>query len=179
MSQKIYEFQKDLSTSQQEASDADWYSIYEKMFVDFNNMGFVKDKETQAQQIDRVILLNNGAEINVEEKVDYYNNQRVALELVADVEHHKLGWMEKPSNSQWLAYKKQALGQCLFLPMRALKEAYKANAGKWQALAANEQEDYKFGRAQNKGYSSISLLVPIKELLGTVRGAKLITYKVV
>ena len=174
---KVYEFKKDLATSQAEQAAAGWYKIYELMFRDFNNMAEVKDRALQAKQVDRILLLDNGAELRIEEKVDKYDNQRIALEMWADTEHSRAGWLSKPSLAHWIAYKKVALGECLFLPPNALKNAYMANKEKWGEKANLEIEDFKVGRAQNKGYSSINLLVPIKELLKTVKEARLIKYK--
>ena len=99
MARKIYDFKEDLNSSQHEAGNDDWWKIYEMAFPEMMHMEEVKDKDLQKHQLDRILLMNNKAEIRVEEKVDHYKNERVAIEEWADTTKKIPGWIQKQSSA--------------------------------------------------------------------------------
>lgn len=107
--------------------------------------------------IDRVITLTSGHTINVEEKVREHGWPDVLLERWSDEERKLPGWIQKNLATDYLAYIFVPQRSGLWIPFLDLRRAWKLNGRRWG-------ESYPIVHAQNNGYVTVSVAIPIDEL---------------
>jgi hypothetical protein len=163
MSVVIHQFSKSLEKSQGYVAEHWWEQIYRKAFPNFATMAAVtKDGWAQRGGIDRVITLTSGRTINVEEKVREREWPDVLLERWSDGARKRPGWVQKDLAAEYLAYVFLPSKTCLLFPFLDLRRAWREHGRRWIAECQEV-------RAMNCGYETVSVAVPVKELLNVLQ----------
>lgn len=153
----------------EEASDAPfWDKVYRKAFPSLvNHMPCPGDFATQRDGIDRLILLNNGRVLRIDEKKRREVYQDILLEYVSNDTTKAPGWMEKNLVIDYLAYAFMPTRKVYLLDWLTLRRAWVVNRDQWKAK-------YRNIYAKNNGYTTKSVAVPIYVLQRAVNEATVI-----
>lgn len=151
----LHDFKDQLKYSEV-ASDAPfWDQVYRKAFPSLvNHMPCPGDFETQRAGIDRLILLNNGRILRIDEKKRREVYQDILLEFVSNDTTKAPGWVEKNLAIDYLAYAFMPTRKVYLLDWLTLRRAWVANKNAWKAK-------YRNVAAKNNGYNTLSVAVPI------------------
>lgn len=122
------------------------------------------DGWAQRGGIDRVLTLACGRVFTVDEKVRTNDWPDILLEQWSDEERRKPGWVQKPLACDFIAYVFAPSRRCHLLPVPLLQRAWRHRGRAW--IAEHGQRC-----AQNVGYVSTSVSVPIPVLIGAMAEA--------
>lgn len=169
MNQKPHDFKQKLAWSQQASDEPFWNAVYRKAFPDMVNH-IVSQGNTWAQHlgIDRYITLKNGQVLRVDEKKRNAVYRDVLLEFLSNDRAGTPGWMEKPLSIDYLAYAFMPTRQVYLFPWQPLRRAWLENKDKWLKTC-------RIVKAQNEGYWTHSVAVPIIRLQIAVKNAAIVT----
>jgi hypothetical protein len=158
----IHDFAQSLERSNS-YSDAPWWElVYRRAFAGFAGMVSVRaDGWAQRGGIDRVITLKSGRTVTVDEKVREKRWPDFLLERWSDEARGSPGWIQKDLACDFIAYAFVPDETCYLLPFLPLRKAWIQNGRDW---CARHQEV----RAKNHGYVTISVAVPIEEVLSAI-----------
>lgn len=158
-------FKKSLELSH-EQSDAPWWErVYRSAFPTMHSMMCVRnDGWAQRGGIDRVVTLNSGKAIYVDEKVRDKAWPDILLEYWSSEEHKRPGWIAQDMASDYIAYAFIPTEECYLLPFHTLRLAWHKNRGEWVAK-------YRRIEAANQGYTTVSVAVPIAVVLDSLSDA--------
>lgn len=166
--QQVHDFKEKLAWSQQASHEAFWKAVYHKAFPDMvNQMLSVGNTQAQHDGIDRVILLNNGAVLRIDEKKRAKVYDDILLEYVSNDQANTPGWIEKALRIDYLAYAFMPTQTVYLFPWLLLRRA-------WLHFGADWKKKYKTVKAANSGYNTLSLVVPISVVRGAVHRAEII-----
>jgi hypothetical protein len=167
----VHAFPKSLEKSQQYVTADWWERIYRKAFPNFASMvAITNDGWAQRGGIDRVITLTSGRTVSIEEKVRERAWPDVLLELWSDEARRIPGWVQKELAADYLAYVFLPSKMCLLLPFLDLRRAWREYGRQWIAK-------YPEVRAENRGYVTVSVAVPVGELLGVLQSNMRMTWE--
>ncbi len=168
---KINNFQERLDFSEKTSHEHFWNEVYKKAFP---NLLWSKICTTKCQAqflgIDRVIQLDTGKTLYIDEKKRESVYDDILLEFISNDVTGSPGWMEKKLLIDYIAYAFMPLKHCYILDWNLLKRAWKHCKESWK-------NKYKIIYAQNEGYKTISVAVPIEELLKNINRAMIIELK--
>lgn len=165
----MHDFKESLEKANETKLNAFWLPIYKEAFGNFVQfMACDSDCKIQRQGIDRVIILDNGKVLNIDEKVRYKEYDDILLEYISVDTTGALGWMEKDLSIDYLAYAFLDSQTCYLIDWRMLKRAWRYYKDIWISK-------YRLVTAKNNGYNTISVAVPIDVILEKVSGATKIT----
>jgi hypothetical protein len=164
-----HDFDKSLAHAQANAEEAWWEQVYRTAFPGFATMMNVhKDGWAQRGGIDRVILLESGKVLFIDEKVRWKAWPDILLEYehvsASDEERRWPGWVAKDLACDFVAYAFVAARRCYLLPFVPLRRAWIENSARWLA-------ELPHVRAQNQGYVTHSVAVPTEVLFKALQGA--------
>ncbi len=160
-----HDFKERLDYSWSTTHDPFWAAVYAKAFPNMvNAMPCERDGEHQRMGIDRVVLLDNGQILKIDEKKRESEYNDILLEYVSVDTTGAPGWIEKNLAIDYLAYAFPNSKRCYLFPWPFLRRAWKQNGEQWK-------RQYKRVEAQNKGYKTISVAVPINVLYAAVNRA--------
>lgn len=166
--ERKHDFKESLAFSHLGSSMPFWETVYRTFFPTMLTMHDMRqDGVPQRMGIDRIITLANSKQITVDEKLRGRNRKTgrvyedIALEEYTDELRKTLGWVQKPLMCDYIAYAIAPLGKCYLLPVVQLQTAWLMNCSTWKAT-------YFCIRAQNKGWTTISWAIPVKELFRAV-----------
>ena len=126
------DFQKDLAESQSDSQLPFWDEVYRKAFPEKAGLQINHDLSLQRRGVDRIVILQNGERVFVEEKVRYRPYPDILLERKSCVETNSPGWIERSGmRSDWLAYAVKPACTCYLIPFQQLQRGYHANIGEW------------------------------------------------
>lgn len=164
----VNEFRSDLRFSQAASDEPFWDEIYRKAFPDMA-AHMVIDTNSQAQRlgIDRVITLNSGKTLYVDEKKRRQSWGDILLEYISADTTGAPGWIEKPLQIDYLAYAFMDVRRAYLFPWQMLRRVWLHYKDVWLG-------SYKIVPAQNRNYTTYSVAVPINELLAAVKNAGII-----
>ncbi len=149
-----------------QSDDADWWkTVYTRAFPTYEHHDVLVDKPRQLLGIDHVVHLGNNHTVNVDVKTRDKWYPDVALEVWSSKEHRRPGWLRKPLHTDYVAYAFPTRSLCYVLPFPLLRAAYERNKHKWAALADQEGSGYSEVHARNVGYTTVSIAVPLDDLL--------------
>ena len=136
-----------------------WIEIYKKAFPNFTNLMTGKKEYCNSQKygVDRIIYLENGKTITLDEKVRTKVYQDIALEFISNDTKNSPGWMEKDLSIDYLAYAFLPIKTTYLFDWRMLKRAWEHFNDQWK-------KEYFISKAENKTYHTLSVCVPIKVL---------------
>jgi len=166
----VHDFDERLAFSHSQ-SDAPWWGeVYRKAFPTLTAVIDVRDDGwAQRGGIDRLIVLNDGTALKVDEKVRTVAYPDILLERWSDKARRKPGWMQKELTCDFVAYAFVPTAVCYLLPWQLLRRAWIENGREWIASC-------RLVEAQNRGYVTESVAVPIQRLLDAVRDAMVVSW---
>lgn len=134
---------------------ADWWlPIYRRAFPTLMSAVAVEqDGWAQRGGIDRLLTLACGRTFTVDEKIRMEDWPDVLLERWSNERLKSPGWVQKPLAADFIAYAHAPAATCVLLPVPALQRAWRQHGRQWIGL-------YGQRRAQNQGYTSVSVPVP-------------------
>lgn len=166
----MHDFKQSLAFSRAQADQPFWMNVYRAAFSGLRACVDVRDDGwAQRAGIDRVLTLASGRTITVDEKVRQKDWPDILLERWSDKARKSPGWVQKPLACDYIAYSFLPSQTCYLLPTLTLQRAWKLNGQEWIA---------KYGErdAQNNGYVTSSVPVPIEILLRAVADAMIIKW---
>jgi hypothetical protein len=163
-----HSFEESLAMSHAASDLPFWRTVYTKAFPTMAAMiDHRQDGEHQRAGIDRSIILANSKQILIDEKVRGRNKKTgkvyddIALEYWSDEGRKTPGWVCKPLRADLIAYAIAPLGRCFLLPVIPLQRAWKQYGDEWR-------ENFFEVRAVNKGYTTVSVGVPVDILFPAI-----------
>jgi len=162
------DFKTDLAYSELSSEEEFWDAVYRKAFPSMvNHMACLGDTESQRMGIDRVIILANGLTLKVDEKKRRKEYKDILLEFISNDQTRAPGWIEKNLAINYIAYAFMESRRVYLLDWQLLKRTWLRFGEEWKAR-------FEIIRAENKNYTTLSVAVPIGELLTRIRTAVII-----
>ncbi len=159
MTAAIHNFAESLAKSHAQANAPWWLDVYRQAFPSLLTWACIrKDGFAQRGGIDRILTLDSGRTISVDEKVRYKVYPDILLERWSDPITRTPGWVQKPLACDYIAYAFVPTQTCYLLPTLTLQRAWRIHGRKWVL-------QYKEVRAENEGYYTASVPVPIDVLM--------------
>ncbi len=151
--ERVHRFQDSHDLAEQYGPDW-WLPIYRRAFPTLMSAVAVKhDGWAQRGGIDRLLTLSCGRTYTVDEKIRTQDWPDVLLERWSDEARQSPGWVQKPLACDFIAYAHAPAATCVLLPVPALQRAWRQHGRSWIGL-------YGQRRAENLGYTSVSVPVP-------------------
>ncbi len=168
----IHDFNDQLAYSHSQTDQPWWNEVYRLAFPNFASMVSVRaDGWAQRGGIDRVLTLNSGKTLWIDEKVRRKHWDDICLEYWSDRDRRIRGWVAKDLACDYIAYAFETSGVCYLLPFLQLRRAWREHHVKWV-------RDYPSVPAPNNGYVTVSVAVPTETLLGALTQALIVEWKV-
>lgn len=171
----IHDFATSLRASQAEANAPWWEEIYREAFPDFATMNYVGNCPAQRDGIDRVIVTTNAHIYYVDEKVRVRDYDDFCLEYWSEEptaeRSGKPGWVAKDLACDFVAYVFVPSRRCYLLPFPLLRRSCTINGPDWIRLGEAGHDGFRIIRAQNSGWVTVSVGVPIDQVLDSLKGA--------
>ena len=169
------DFQTDLAWSNAQSDAPWWEKVYRQAFPDFAGMHRVpSDGWAQRGGIDRIIVLSSGKTLSIDEKCSRKDWPAFCIEYWSSEEHKRPGWVAKDLACDFIAYAFAPSGRCYLLPFQTLRRAWRLNGREWVDSAKSGAPGYKDIRARNRGYTTVSVGVPIGDVLSAITDAILV-----
>ena len=164
----VHDFRASLALSQSHADAPWWLDLYRIAFPTLLSAVSVRDDGwAQRGGIDRVLTLACGRTYTVDEKVRSQDWPDVLLEQWSDEARRSPGWVQKPLACDFIAYAFAPSRRCYLLPVAPLHRAWRMRGRGWI-------ECYGQRRAQNTGWVSASVPVPVDVLMSAMIDAMLV-----
>jgi hypothetical protein len=179
----IHDFGQQLAYSHSRADAPYWPEIYRQAFPDMATcLDLRHDGWHQRAGRDRAIVLTSGRMIYVDEKVRSENYDDILIEvwsqypLAGDKPYPHLagavaGWGTKPLDCDFLAYAFERSQVCYLLPFLGIRAAWQKHGAMWRGKAQHQEGGFRWVRALNRTYATISIAVPTKFLQDCVNDA--------
>jgi len=150
---RVHRFQDSHDVSAQYGPDW-WVPIYRRAFPTLMSAVAVEhDGWAQRGGIDRLLTLACGRTYTVDEKIRTEEWPDVLLERWSNERARSPGWVQKPLACDFIAYAYAPAATCVLLPVSSLQRAWRQHGRQWIGL-------YGQRRAENAGYTSVSVPVP-------------------
>lgn len=160
-----HEFAKSLAWSNEFVDAPWWLDVYRKAFPNLESAVSVRDDGwAQRGGIDRVITLDSGKTLGVDEKVRKEDWPDFCLEYWSDKDRKTRGWIAKDLACDYIAYAFVPSQTCYLLPFQTLRQAWRQNCKRWT-------RDHKKISAKNVGYTTVSVAVPINVVMTAMQNA--------
>lgn len=165
---KVHKFREQLQWGEAQSYESFWDAVYKKAFPTMvNHMQCLGASSSQRMGIDRVIHLNNGKTLYIEEKKRREVYPDILLEYVSVDKTGAPGWMEKDMLVDYLAYAFMPTKRCHLYPFPILRRAWIEHRDDWISR-------FRTVKAENEGYTTLSVAVPIGVLRMAVSSASVI-----
>jgi hypothetical protein len=172
ISAPIHDFRERLAWSEAASTEPFWDAVYRKAFPNLvNHMQASGDTHSQRLGIDRVLILANGRTLYIDEKKRSQEYGDILLEYLSNDVTRAPGWIEKDLAIDYLAYAFMQSKRCYLFPWAMLRRA-------WLHFGEQWRRDYRPVVAQNVGYQTWSVPVPIPVLRKAVSTASIIDVSV-
>lgn len=166
----IHDFDKSLEMSAAQSEAPWWEPVYRSAFHNFACMTYVRrDGWAQRGGVDRVITLESGKTLSVDEKVRSVDYPDILLEFWSDKARKVPGWVAKDLACDFIAYAFIPSQTCHLLPFLTLRRAWQVNGRDWV-------KRYGTKIAHNNGWLTESVAVPTDVLLGALADAMTVTW---
>lgn len=170
MNAVVHDFSESLARSHAQANAGWWYDVYRLAFPSLASAVCVRaDGWAQRGGIDRVLTLESGRVIYVDEKVREKDYPDILLERWSDEARKVPGWVQKPLACEFIAYAFIPSQTCYLLPTLTLQRAWRIFGREWAAV-------YGQVRAKNPGYTTASVPVPRDVLFAALSEAMCIKW---
>lgn len=155
----IHKFQTSLAMAEAQLDAPWWEQVYRQAFPDFAGMYAVRqDGWAQRAGIDRLVILRSGRTVAIEEKIRTETWPDILLERWSDEQRRLPGWTQRDLACDYLAYALVPAQVCYLLPFQDLRRAWRRHGRAWI-------KRYREVRAENRGYTTVSVAVPVEQLL--------------
>lgn len=155
---EVHDFYERLAYSQQGSDEGFWNEVYEQAFVGFlSATPVLGDSQAQRLGIDRLVFLSSGQVLRIDEKKRDTVYPDILLEYLSNDRTGAKGWIEKELQIDYLAYAFMPIKKVFLYPWQQLRVAWKRNGASWK-------KRYRNVAAQNYGYKTWSVAVPIEVL---------------
>lgn len=164
-----HNFAQELAWSEFQSDEPFWDSIYRKAFPNMvNHMLCSGDIKSQRLGIDRSVLLASGRTLYIDEKKRRKDSKDILLEYVSVDSSNAPGWIEKDLAIDYLAYAFMPSQKVYLFDWLMLRRAWCQYRTEW--IAKGEKKEGGFWKviAQNVGYNTISVAIPINILRNAV-----------
>lgn len=163
-----HNFAERLAYSEHDDDESFWLDAYRQYFPDMVTQTPIRrDCLAQRLGMDRLIVLQSGATVAIDEKKRAENWKDVLLEYIANDRSGAPGWIEKDLQIDYIAYAFMPSHKVYLLNWLLLRRAWKLNKTLWL-------RQYKPVPAQNDGYVTWSLPVPLGTLFYALNQAVLV-----
>lgn len=174
----VHDFTRSLALSASYADAPWWGDVYRQFFPTLAAMVNVRDDGPQQRSgIDRVLTLSSGRVIRVDEKVRAEDWQDFCLEYWSDKEGRRPGWVAKDLECDFIAYAFIPSRRCYLLPFMTLRTAWQRHGREWVDRARLHAPGYRIVKADNARYTTVSVAIPIPDLLDALAGAQVATWQ--
>ncbi len=168
-------FSNDLSFSHKIARLPFWEEVYKTAFPTMTGMQLIiEDGPAQRAGIDRMLILEGGEVVLIDEKVIRKSWSNFFLEYFSDAQAEAPGWIMKNLSCDFIAYVFLPSRECYLLPFLELQEVWLAHRDRW-FFQYNATVVPNFS-CSNKPYETHGVLVPIAELMPLLPRAMHITW---
>ena len=166
-------------------ADAEWWeSLYRAAFGPryrhSRKVTFEAEPLFQRQGLDRMVYLDGGGGteklVLVEEKVRRQLWTDVLLEIWSDKARKHPGWAKKPLHCDYIVYAFPTAKRAYLIPFLLMQNALRENYHEWLRLAQGGIEGFGLVEAQNKGYVTQSLAVPLDALLAAMASVSMVSW---
>lgn len=179
----VHDFKSSLAWSKAQEDAPWWDDVYRAAFPDLSAAVSVRnDGWAQRGGIDRVLTLESGKTLYVDEKVREKDWPDVLLEVWSDYEarnhsrERAKGWLVKPLATDFIAYAFVPSQQCLLLPFQTLRATWRQNGRAWVAKAREKRDGFRWVDAKNNGYTTRSIAVPTETLMAAMASAMRVSW---
>lgn len=170
----VHHFDQSLKISHSYEDAPWWLEVYRRAFPTM--LAYVnvrKDGWAQRGGIDRVLTLQCGRTVLIDEKVREKDYGDILLERWSDEERREPGWVQKPLACEFIAYAVVPIRKCWLLPTLSLQRAWRLNGRDWDGK-------YKTCRAENefqgRRWVTVSIAIPTDVLFSAITNAMLIEW---
>lgn len=162
---EVHDFEEKLSESEDQSLEPQWEAFYRGYFPDYHQMVRLKrDGELQKRGVDRLIILQCGKHIYIDEKVirRWYGHILLEEWSVADYDKEsdtlmsgkKVGWaLDDSKLCDYVAYCVPERGWCAMIPFQELKTVFRRNIEEWRKEYGNPAV------ANSPGYQTVCVKV--------------------
>lgn len=165
---KIHDFYERLAFSINHVNEPFWMAVYEKAFPQMEcAMPVTSKSQGQYLGIDRVIYLDSGKTLYIDEKLREKDYPDIALEYISNDQSGSPGWIEKDLLIDYMAYAFLPSQRCYLFDWLMLRRAWLAFKDIWK-------DEYFNVPAKNVGYTTWSVAIPINVLLREVKNSSII-----
>ncbi len=160
---KVHDFHERLAFSEEAGHEDFWQKIYTKAFPDMIFAKLCTGKcQGQFLGIDRVIQLQSGKTLYIDEKKREDNYGDIALEHIANDTTGAPGWIKKDLSIDYLAYAIMPTETVYLMPWEMLRRV-------WNRFGEEWIEKYFNPVAKNRNYNTISVAIPTDLLLSKLK----------
>jgi hypothetical protein len=146
-----------------------WREMYDQAFPEHVGIHCHRDDGIhQRNGIDRSVILRNGKQVTIDEKVRGRNKKTgkvyddIALEYLSDEAREVPGWVCKPLLCDYIAYAIAPLGVGYLLPVIPLQQAWERHSTEWY-------REYGNRKAPNRSWTTVFCPVPAGVVLHAIR----------
>lgn len=158
-----------------------WQETYQRAFPHMAAMvNHRQDGPHQRAGIDRSVILNNGKQLLIDEKVRGRNKVTgqvytdIALEFLSDEERGVPGWVCKPLLADYIAYAIAPLGKCYLLPVIQLQAAWDKHGVDWR-------QEFRVIEAHNRDgsrtWTTKCVCIPVDRLYLAIGGMLRVSFR--
>ena len=167
----IHSFKERLEFSEAQADLPMWEQVYKAGFPTLIAMNRIeKDAWGQRSGIDRILTLECGKTLLVDEKVREKDWPDFLLEYWSNLERRTRGWVAKGLACDYIAYAFLPSKKCYLLPFQQLRTAWNKNHADWV-------DRYPCVDAANERYTTRSVGVPIDVVLNAVSESMFVVWQ--
>lgn len=159
-------FGEDLRFSQELTDEPAWADYYKQLFPMLVSYSTVpKDSLLQRQGVDRLLVLDNGHILTIDEKKRRKAYSDILLEIWSDKRRGTPGWaVDRRKKCDYVAYAIPKLSKCYFLPYPLLREAAILHHPHWaaenlQSRNCNTTEGYLASQPPGQSWSTWNVAV--------------------
>jgi hypothetical protein len=167
----IHEWQRSLDSATAEARKSYWLDFYRQAFPDFYKVVDVPtDGRAQRGGIDRNVLMRDGTQYRMQEKVrsDYWGD--VLIEVCSDVERQIPGWSRTPADAyDYLAYLVPSFGYGLLFPWPRFRQVLLHFGPDWERLIPHKIAHSRNG---SRTWDTDNYPVDTRVLLERIEGSR-------
>jgi hypothetical protein len=126
-------YKDDLVYSNTKEHEPFWRYVYKQAFpTAINWMRCPADTQAQVNGIDRVLLLNCGSVVKIEEKTRDRDYRDIHLEFISNDVRKTIGWIEKDLICDYIAYAVMPKNKCYIIHWTTLKTLWEHNKEEWK-----------------------------------------------
>ena len=118
----------------------------------------------QHEGLDKILTLETGNEIRIEEKFRRRSYPDIALETWSNLESKVPGWCVKDIIADIVAYWMVPARKLYVFQSPHLRRVLSENRTQWERQAENRIGGFRYADAPNEGYTTRSICVPIRVL---------------